>query len=87
MEKPDDKLQELMKALADAINHVFSGNEDIKETLSMIEREGYHIDLILASVARVSKKDKEEDWLHDTEVSAFDKSFLRRVRLKFDEEV
>ena len=88
MEHPDDKLKELMRVLADTISHVFSGNDEIRETLSMIENEGYHIDLILASVARVSKKEEDQfDEHSDAEVSDYDRSFLRKVRIRLVEEV
>lgn len=85
MEKPDDRLKELMKALADTISHVFDGNEEIRQTLSMIEKEGYHVDLILASVTKISRK---EDHVSDTgdEISDFDRSFLKNVRIRFEEE-
>ncbi len=91
MEHPDEKLKELMRVLADTITHVFSGNDEIRETLSMIENEGYHIDLILASVARVSKKEEDEedefDGHSEAEVSDYDRSFLRKVRIRLVEEV
>ncbi|MBI5096178.1 MAG: hypothetical protein HZB32_00755 [Nitrospirae bacterium] len=83
MEKPDDKLRELMKVLADTIGQVFSGNEEIKETLSMIEQEGYHVDLILASVTRVTKKEGSSS--SDIAISDFDKSFLEKIRIRLEE--
>ena len=87
MGKQDDKLKELMKALADTIGQIFSGNEEIRQTLSMIEKEGYHVDLILASVTRVSRKGNE-DQLPDTEIeiSDFDRSFMKKIHLRFGEE-
>ncbi len=83
MEKPDDKLKELMKALADTISTVFSGNDEIRQALSLIEKEGYRVDLILASVTRLSRKEEESS---GTSITDFDKSFLRKVRLCFSEE-
>ena len=83
MEKPDDKLRELMKALADTIGQVFNGNEEIKETLSLIENEGYHVDLILASVTRVTKKEGSSS--SDIAISDFDRSFLEKIRIRLEE--
>jgi hypothetical protein len=83
MEKPDDKLRELMKALADTIGQVFSGNEEIKETLSMIEHEGYHVDLILASVTRVTRNEGYAS--SDIGISDFDRSFLEKIRIRLEE--
>ena len=83
MEKPDDKLRELMKALADTIGQVFSGNEEIKETLSIIEQEGYHVDLILASVTRVTRKEGYAS--SDIGISDFDRSFLEKIRIRLEE--
>lgn len=86
MEKPDEKLRELMKALAETIGQVFSGNEEIRETLSRIEREGYHVDLILASVTRVSKKEGTGSTeSSDIAISDFDRSFLEKVRIRLEE--
>ena len=72
-----------MKALADTIGQVFSGNEEIKETLSMIENEGYHVDLILASVTRVTKKEGSSS--SDIAISDFDRSFLEKIRIRLEE--
>jgi len=83
MEKPDERLRELMKELAETIGQVFSGNEEIRETLSMIEKEGYHVDLILASVTRVSKKEGGSS--SDIAISDFDRSFLEKVRIRLEE--
>lgn len=86
MEKPDDKLKELMKSLADTISQVFSGNLDIKHALSMIEKEGYHVDMILASVTRLSrKKDDKSDDADIDDLSDFDRSFLKNIRIRLDE--
>lgn len=83
MEKSDDRLKEMMKVLADTISQVFSRNVEIKDALSMIEKEGYHVDLILASVTRVSRR--EEDQSSDMDISDFDRSFLKKVRIRFEE--
>jgi len=72
-----------MKELADTIGQVFSGNEEIRETLSMIEKEGYHVDLILASMTRVSKKEGASTT--DVSISDFDRSFLEKVRIRLEE--
>ena len=82
MEKPDERIKELMKVLADTISQVFSVNEEIKQALSKIENEGYHIDLLLASVTRVSKK--SDDRSSDNILSDFDRTFLEKIRLRFD---
>lgn len=84
METPDEKLKDLMKILAEAISHVFSGSKDIRQTLSMIEKEGYHVDLILASVTKVTKI--EEGHLTGTDMSDFDRSFLRNIHIRIEEE-
>jgi len=80
MESNPDKM---MKALADTIGQVFSGNEEIKETLSMIEQEGYHVDLILASVTRVTRKEGYAS--SDIGISDFDRSFLEKIRIRLEE--
>ena len=86
MEKPDDKLKELMKSLADTISQVFSGNLDIKHALSMIEKEGYHVDMILASVTSLSrKKDDQSDNEETGDINEFDRSFLKNIRIRLDE--
>lgn len=83
MEKSDDRLKELMKTLAETISQVFSGNDEIKQALSLIEKEGYHVDLILATVTRISRKGEGQQ--PDTGINDFDRSFLRKVRIKFVE--
>lgn len=81
MEK-DEKIRILMKTLAETISQVFNENDEIKNTISMIEKEGYRVDLILATITKISKKGEDEG----PKISDFDRSFLKKIRIRFDEE-
>ncbi len=82
MDRSDERLKELMKSLADAIGQVFNGNEDIRNTLAKIEQEGYSVDMIVASVTRLSRTGEDGSTDELREISDFDKSFLSKIRVK-----
>ena len=84
MDRSDERLKELMKTLADSIGQAFSENDEIKDTLAMIEKEGYHVDMILASVTRLTRKGAVKSSDAEGGISNFDRSFLKRVRIRFD---
>jgi len=88
----DKRLKELMKTLAETISQVFNENEEIKNAIAMIEKEGYKVDLMLATITRVSRKDghtcKRDDSREDTTgISEFDRSFLKKIRIKLDDDM
>ena len=80
----DKRLKELMKTLAETISHVFNENEDIKNALAMIEKEGYKVDLMLATITRVSRKE-DQGTKEDSALSEFDRSFLKKIRIRLDD--
>lgn len=77
---PKDKLRELLLDLAYTINEVISENRQIKDALMNFEKEGYHVDLVLASITRVAKKDEELKY----EFNPLDKAFLNAIKIKLE---
>ena len=85
MEPEDPRLKERMKALAETISQAFSENPEIRRAIREIAEGGYHVDIILASVARVSKI-KDPPVTLTPEFSAYDKSFLHAIKIKLAHE-
>jgi len=89
-ENDDEKLQEMVKELAEKISTLFSESPEIKEALQQIERKGYRVDLVLASVTRILKKDMEappleapsDDGAPSTELNPFDRAFLQAIKVR-----
>lgn len=77
---PKDRLRELLLELAYTINEVISENRQIKDALMNFEKEGYHVDLVLASITRVAKKDEELKY----EFNPLDKAFLNAIKVKLE---
>lgn len=82
--KENKRLKELVMELANTVNSVFSENPQIKETLRDIEKEGYQVDLILASITRILRKDDKAKEELKFEFNAFDRAFLQSLKLKLD---
>lgn len=82
--KENKRLKELVMELANTINSVFSENPQIKETLRDIEKEGYQVDLILASITRILRRDDKVKEELKFEFNAFDRAFLQSLKLKLD---
>ena len=77
---PKDRLRELLLELAYTINEVISENRQIKDALMNFDKEGYHVDLVLASITRVAKKDEELKY----EFNPLDKAFLNAIKIKLE---
>lgn len=79
----DDKerLRELLLELAHSINDAISDNRQVKDVLMNFEKEGYHVDLILASITKVARKDEEE---LKYEFSPFDMAFLNAIKIRLE---
>ncbi len=83
--KENKRLRDLVKELVSIINSVFSESKEIKNALRDFEDEGYHADLILASIAKISPKDKidkEKPLVY--EFNNFDEAFLKALKIRLD---
>jgi len=84
-EKDNEKLEEMVRVLVEKISVVLSESPDIKEALRQIEQEGYRVDLVLASVTRILKKEAP-DIPADAQISfglnQFDRAFLQAIRVR-----
>ncbi|HEX9756937.1 MAG TPA: hypothetical protein VGB26_03950 [Nitrospiria bacterium] len=79
------RLRKLVKELVDTINNVFSDSSQIKKALKEIEEEGYRIDIVLASITRIHRKDDEgtpPELVY--EFNPFDKAFLQSLKIRLD---
>jgi len=80
-----ERLRELLLELAHTINDAISDNPQIRDALMNFEREGYHVDIILASITRVSKKSgftPSEELKY--EFSPLDKAFLNAIKIRLE---
>lgn len=77
---PKDRLRELLLELAHTINEVITENRQIKDALMNFEKEGYHVDLVLASITKVARQNEELKY----EFSPLDKAFLNAIKVKLE---
>lgn len=77
----DERLRRLLAELVSVLNDAFTDNDQIKDTIRNIETEGYEVDLFLATVTRILRKDKAEP---HALFNAFDRSFLHSLRINPD---
>lgn len=94
----NEKLKDLVRDLAHAINSVFAESNEIRTVIKDIEEEGYQVDLVLASITRAMKDRKKNNnssnsnddeapalpMNHKFELSPFDLSFLKSIKVKED---
>jgi len=89
----NEKLKDLVRDLAHAINSVFAESNEIRTVIKDIEEEGYQVDLVLASITRAMKDRKNNNngneapalpINHKFELSPFDLSFLKSIKVKED---
>lgn len=88
----NERLQALVKELTEKIGQLFADNDQIKKILESIEREGYQVDLVVASLSRLLPN-QEEFEVDEEEVEAFeeeaiyelnpfDYAFLQAIKVK-----
>ena len=84
---PDERLKSLVHDLAMTLNEVFPESDAVREAISRIEQEGYEVELIMASITRILRRNKEtgESSLA-YEFNAFDRDFLREMKILPPEE-
>lgn len=82
MDRSDERLRELMKALADTIGDVVNENDDIRNTLAMMEQEGYPVDMIVASITMITGADYDESTEANDNLSNYDRSFLKKIHVR-----
>ena len=85
MDSSDERLRELMRSLADTIGEVVNGNDDIRNTLSMMEQEGYPVDMIVASITMVTAIDEDESLKNNENLSYYDRSFLKKIHVRLSD--
>ncbi|NOY53311.1 MAG: hypothetical protein GXP58_06775 [Deltaproteobacteria bacterium] len=54
----EKRLKRLAEQLIQAIHQAYSDNERIQDTLSRIEEEGYHVDILMASFTRIDETEE-----------------------------
>lgn len=84
----NERLQVLVKELTEKISHLFAENGQIKKILENIEKEGYQVDLVVASLSRLLP-DQDEPEVDNQEVeeipyelNPFDYAFLQAIKVK-----
>jgi len=85
MDSSDERLRELMRSLADTIGEVVNGNDDIRNTLFMMEQEGYPVDMIVASITMVTAIDEDESLKNNENLSYYDRSFLKKIHVRLND--
>jgi len=79
----NEHLQELVQQLTQQIGLLFSNNDQIKEILENIEKEGYQVDLVVASLSRIlSDEELFEEEEETYELNPFDYAFLQAIKVK-----
>ena len=89
----NERLQALVKELTEKISHLFAENDQIKKILESIEKEGYQVDLVVASLSRLLTEqdgseidDTEDDEFEDEEIAyelnPFDYAFLQAIKVR-----
>jgi len=80
-----EKLKLLIQELAQLINAVLIQSPELRSAIQGIEQKGYQVDLALAAMTRILKKDtpdpSEPPETHPTE---FDQEFLKSLRIRLD---
>jgi len=88
----EQRLQNLMKELGQAINESISDSEQIAEVIAKIKSGGYDVFLVLEATIGFNKREEEESSLvsfkksdPDFKVSPQDMKFLKSLRITIDQ--
>ncbi|MEK6684280.1 MAG: hypothetical protein AABY46_06430 [Nitrospirota bacterium] len=80
-----EKLKLLIQELAQLINAVLVRSPELKSAIQGIEEKGYRVDLVLASMTRILRKElqSQPEPLEATSTE-FDEEFLKTLRIRLD---
>jgi hypothetical protein len=80
-----EKLKLLIQELAQLINAVLVRSPELRSAIQGIEEKGYQVDLMLASMTRILKKElqNQPEPLGATPTE-FDEEFLKTLRIRLD---
>jgi hypothetical protein len=80
-----EKLKLLIQELAQLINAVLIQSPELRSAIQGIEQKGYQVDLVLAAMTRILKKETSDPSepleIHPT---TFDQEFLKSLRIRLD---
>lgn len=79
----DERLRQLMKELASAINESISDSDRIAEAIANIKEAGYDVFLVLEAAVGFQKRSGEES--NRLLITAKDRRFLHSLKVRMDE--
>lgn len=80
-----EKLKQLIQELARLINTVLIQSPELRSAIQGIEEKGYRVDLVLASMTRILKKEfQNQPEPLDMTLTEFDQEFLKTLRIRLD---
>jgi hypothetical protein len=80
-----EKLKLLIQELAQLINAVLIQSPELRSAIQGIEQKGYQVDLVLASMTRILKKETpDQPEPPETHPTGFDQEFLKSLRIRLD---
>jgi len=78
-----EKLKQLIQELARLIHAVLVQSPELQSAIQGIEQKGYQVDLMLASMTRILKKEiSNRPEPLETAPTEFDRAFLKSVRIR-----
>ena len=81
-----ETLKTLVGELTRLIHAVLNRNKALRSTIRQIEGKGYHVDIVLASMTRLKKKDPDDlPEIGNHEPTEFDKEFLKSICIRLDQ--
>ena len=80
-----ETLKLLIQELAQLINAILMQSPELRSANQGIEEKGYRVDLVLASMTRILKKDAEKTpETLESEPTESDREFLKSLRIRLD---
>jgi outer membrane protein TolC len=80
-----ETLKLLIQELTQLINAVLMQSPELRSAIQEIEEKGYRVDLVLASMTRILKKDADKTpEALSSEPTESDQEFLKTLRIRLD---
>ena len=81
-----EKLKLLIQELAQLIHAVLIQSPELRSAIQDIEQKGYDVDLMMAAMTRIQKKELQNpSWPQDAHPAEFDRAFLKALRIRSDD--
>lgn len=80
-----ENIKKMMQDLITALNRLYSKSQEIHSIISEFEEEGYNVDVFMAYLTRLTRKDAKNPQRVEFKLNSYDLKFLENIKVRHDD--